>query len=107
MSHEYRLVFPNVLAAQYLMSALRVNEHCVRADQEFIYLKDHISKTKAAYDARLSYDEQNSLWLEVNFKSVALYDLVRTALDDEPYKCLSDGDVNEEVALSQAFQLRN
>lgn len=107
MSHEYRLVFPNVLTARCLMSALRVSEYCVRADQEFVYLKDCVSKTEANYDARLSYDDQNSLWLEVNFRSLALYDLVRTALDNEPYKCLSDGEINEEVALSEAFQLRN
>lgn len=73
MSHEYRLVFPNVLTARCLMSVLRVSEYCVRVDQEFVYLKDCVSKTEANYDARLSYDDQNSLRLEVNFRSLALY----------------------------------
>ncbi|MEX6667490.1 hypothetical protein [Pseudomonas sp. W2-17] len=105
MSHEYRLVFSSDLTAQRIMDSLKASESCVRADQEFLYLKDQNSKTVADYDARLSHDDDSTLWLEVNFKSSALHDLVRAALDNKPCKCLSEGDVNEEVELSEAFQL--
>jgi hypothetical protein len=107
MSHEYKLVFLDDLTAQRVMDSLKASESCVRADHEFVYLKDRISITNAVYDARLSYDEGCSLWLEVNFKSLSLYDLVRAALDDKPCKCLSDGELDEEVELSEAFQLKN
>lgn len=107
MSHEYRLVFRDDLTAQRVMDSLRVSESCVRADHEFVYLKDRISMTNAIYDARLSHDESCSLWLEVNFKSQSLYDLVRETLEDKQCKCLSDGEPDEEVELYEAFQLKN
>jgi hypothetical protein len=107
MSHEYKMVCSNDLITRRIMEALRLSDFCVRADHEFVYLKDLITRTDADYDARLSHDHPNSLWVEVNFKSLTLYDLVRDALDGAPCKCFSDGDLNDEVTLGEVFQLRD
>jgi hypothetical protein len=103
MSHEYKLEFTSETMTGHVLDVLRQSDSCVAADDKFVYLKDRVLKTEAIYDVRMSHEGQRSLWLDVNFKSLALFDVVRTAIGECQFRCLEDGDVDNEVTLSEAF----
>ncbi|WP_323611572.1 hypothetical protein [Pectobacterium versatile] len=105
MSYEYRLVFDDASAAQDVMSTIKHSETCIRAENGDIYLKDTSLNNRAEYDIRLTHEDDGSLWLQVNVKSVDFYVLMRETLSGKPFKCFEDGDVESEVELSEAFRL--
>ena len=107
MGHEYKLEFTSETMTWYVLGVLKQSDLCVAADEEFIYLKDQVVKTEAIYDVRMSHEGQRSLWLEVNLKSLALCDVVRAAIGECQFRCLEDGDVDNEITLSEAFLIRN
>jgi len=107
MSHEYKLEFTSETMAGHVLDVLKQSDSCVAADEEFVYLKDRVIKTEAIFDVRMSHEDQRSLWLEVNFKSLALFDVVRAAIGECQFRCLEDGDVDNEVILSEAFLIRD
>jgi hypothetical protein len=107
MSHEYKLEFSSETMTGHVLDVLKQSDSCVAADEEFIYLKDRVLKTEAIYDVRMSHEGQRSLWLEVNLNSLALCDVVRAAIGEYQFRCLEDGDVDNEVTLSEAFLIRN
>ncbi|MBQ4770898.1 hypothetical protein [Pectobacterium versatile] len=105
MSYEYRLVFDDASAAQDVMSTIKHSETCIRAENGDVYLKDTSLNNRAEYDVRLTHEDDGSLWLQVNVKSVDLYELVRETLSGKPFKCFEDGDAESEVELNEAFRL--
>ncbi|MFJ5448068.1 hypothetical protein [Pectobacterium carotovorum] len=105
MSYEYKLVFDDASAAQHVMSTIKRSEVCIRAENGDVYLKDKSLNNRAEYDIRLIDEGDASLWLQVNVKSVDLYELVRETLSGKPFKCFEDGDAESEVELNEAFRL--
>ncbi|GKX46874.1 hypothetical protein [Pectobacterium carotovorum] len=105
MSYEYKLVFDNASAAQDVMRTIKRSETCIRAENGDVYLKDKSLNNCAEYDIRLIDEDDGSLWLQVNVKSVDLYALVRETLSGKPFKCFEDGDAESEVELNEAFRL--
>ncbi|MBA0175377.1 hypothetical protein [Pectobacterium carotovorum] len=105
MSYEYKLVFDNASAAQDVMRTIKRSETCIRAENSDVYLKDKSLNNCAEYDIRLIDEDDGSLWLQVNVKSVDLYALVRETLSGKPFKCFEDGDAESEVELNEAFRL--
>ncbi|MEQ9970597.1 hypothetical protein ABRP72_15630 [Pectobacterium carotovorum] len=107
MSYEYKLVFDDASAAQDVMRTIKRSETCIRAENGDVYLKDKSLNNRAEYDIRLIDEGDGSLWLQVNVKSVNLYELVRETLSGKPFKCFEDGDAESEVELNEAFRLNN
>lgn len=64
-------------------------------------------KSEAAYDARLTLEDSNSLWLEVGFRSPSLYELLRAAVGTKQCRCLEGGEQDDEVPLYKAFRLKH
>ncbi|MEQ9946773.1 hypothetical protein [Pectobacterium aroidearum] len=106
MSYEYQLVFDDVSIAQHVINTLGHSGACVHAENGDVYLKDKSLDNNAAYDIRLIYENENTLWLQVNVKSANLYTLVLNTLSDNVFKCFEDGDAESEVALNEVFRLK-
>ena len=106
MSYEYRLVFDDAASAQHVMDSLKSNDACIKAQALEVCLKDRELQTLAEYDARLIQEGDRSLWLEVNFRSLNLYNLVQGALSGRVVKCFEDGDWDDEVTLKEAFRIK-
>ncbi|RJL23718.1 hypothetical protein [Pectobacterium polaris] len=107
MSYEYKLVFDDASTAQHVISTIKRSEACIRAENGDIYLKDKSLNNRAEYDVRLIDEDDGSLWLQVNVKSVDLYALMRETLSEKSFKCFEDGDTEDEVELSEAFRLKH
>lgn len=106
MSYEYKLVFDDTSIPQRVMNAIKSSGACVYAENGDVYLKDKSLDNNAAYDIRLIYENENTLWLQVNVKSANLYTLVLNTLSDNVFKCFEDGDAESEVELNEAFRLK-
>ncbi|MDX6916041.1 hypothetical protein R9X49_13080 [Pectobacterium carotovorum] len=104
MSYEYKLVFDDASTAQHVISTIKRSEACIRAENGDVYLKDKSLNNRAEYDIRLIDEDDGSLWLQVNVKSVDLYALMRETLSGKSFKCFEDGDTEDEVELSEAFR---
>lgn len=105
MSHEYKLVFGDTTSASKVMKKIKGSDACIRAQQSGdLYLKDQSLNSSADYDARLIYESGSVLWLQVNFKSLNLYQTLLSALGDSDYRCLEEGD--DEVPLKDAFRIK-
>uniref|UniRef100_A0A7C1WTM6 Uncharacterized protein n=1 Tax=Pseudomonas graminis TaxID=158627 RepID=A0A7C1WTM6_9PSED len=107
MSYEFRLVFADSLSARNVLELVKSSTAYIGATGECVYLKELSVKSEAAYDARLTLEESNSLWLEVGFRSPSLYELLRTAVGNKQHRCLEDGDQDNEVPLYKAFRLKH
>ncbi|MDG0799767.1 hypothetical protein [Pectobacterium polaris] len=107
MSYEYQLVFDDASTAQHVISTIKRSEACIRAENGDVYLKDKSLNNRAEYDVRLINEDDGSLWLQVNVKSVDLYALMRETLSEKSFKCFEDGDTEDEVELSEAFRLKH
>jgi len=105
MSYEYRLVFPDSTSANRAMEALMASAACVGAQCDRVLLKDRQLNTLAEYDIRLTKEGQNSLWLEVNFRSVDLLLLLETTFAGLSVQCFEDGDPQDEVTLESALRI--
>ncbi|VVP99300.1 hypothetical protein PS925_02143 [Pseudomonas fluorescens] len=105
MSYEYKLLFDDSFIAQHLIDVVKTSSACVRAEEGDLYLKDYSLNSSGAYDARLINGSDGSLWLQVNFQSAELYALLKTALNGRNFRCLEDGDEDEEVGLNEAFRV--
>jgi hypothetical protein len=105
MSHEYKLVFDDNSTAQHVIDIVKASSACVRSGDGDLYLKDHSLNSSGAYDTRLIYGDDESLWLQVNFQSAELYALFKTALNGRNFRCLEDGGEDEEVGLNEAFRV--
>lgn len=106
MSYEYRLVFDGTILAQDVIKSLILSEACVKAQAREVYLKDQELKTPAEYDARLIQEGDQSIWMEINLKSVNLYKLVYSSLSGGVVRCYEDGDLDDEVSLKEAFRIK-
>ena len=106
MSYEYRLVFDDTTSAQHVMDSLKSSDACVKAQALEVCLKDQELQTLAAYDVRLTQESDRSLWLEVNFRSLNLCNLVQGALSGRVVRCFEDGDLDDEVTLKEAFRIK-
>ncbi|MDL5601542.1 hypothetical protein PGC34_12190 [Pseudomonas kribbensis] len=107
MSYEYKVVFDDTTSASKVMKEIEDSDACVRAQQPGdLYLKDQSLNSSADYDARVIYESESVLWLQVNFKSLSLYQTMLSALGDSDYRCLEDGDDDEEVPLKEAFRIK-
>jgi hypothetical protein len=106
MSYEYRLVFDDGDSAQHAIDALRLSDACVRSHAQDVYLKDQGLNTLAEYDVRLMREGDQSLWLEINFRSINLYNLVQEALSSAVFRCFEDGDWDDETTLKEAFRIK-
>ncbi|WP_454722736.1 MULTISPECIES: hypothetical protein [Cupriavidus] len=107
MSYEYRLVFDDAASAQLVIDSLKSSGACVKAQAQEVCLKDRDLQTLAGYDARLTKESDRVLWLEVNFRSPNLYNLVQEALNSRVVRCFEDGDWDDEVTLKQAFRIKS
>ncbi|MBN3199310.1 hypothetical protein H5A20_11370 [Pectobacterium brasiliense] len=107
MSYEYKLVFDDASTAQHVINTIKRNEACIRAENGDVYLKDKSLANSTEYDVRLIDENDGSLWLQVNVKSVDLYALMRETLSEKSFKCFEDGDAENEVELNEAFRLNN
>lgn len=105
MSYEYKLVFDDIFTAQHVIDVVKASSAFVWAEDGELYLKHHSLNSSSAYDARLIYVDDGSLWLQVNFQSAELYALFKTALKGRNFRCLEDGGENEEVGLNEAFRV--
>ncbi|MBK3463845.1 hypothetical protein [Pseudomonas sp. MF6776] len=105
MSYEYKLVFGDSSTAQHVIDEVKESSSCVRSHNGDLYLKDHSLNSSGDYDARLIYEDERSLWLQVNFQSAALYALLKAALDGRDFRCFEDGGEDEEVDLNEAFRV--
>ncbi|MBT9264124.1 hypothetical protein KKQ10_04530 [Pseudomonas sp. MG-9] len=106
MSYEYKLVFDDTTSASKVMSEVEGSDACVRVQPGDLYLKDRSLNSSADYDARLIHENESVLWLQVNFKSLSLYQTMLSALGDSAYRCLEDGEEDEEVQLKEAFRIK-
>jgi hypothetical protein len=106
MSYEYRLIFDHTASLEDVMDLLKSSDACVRAEKFEIYLKDLELKTLAEYDAKLTQDSDQSLWLEVNFKSINLYNLIQKILNNRSIRCFENGDLDDEATLKEAFRIK-
>ncbi len=105
MSYEYKLIFHDSSTAQHVIDVVKASSACVRAEVGDLYLKDLSLNSSRAYDTRLIYGDDKSLWLQVNFQSAELYALLKTALNGRNFRCLEDGDEDEEVGLNEVFRV--
>lgn len=105
MSYEYKLVFDDSFTAQHVIDEVGASSACVRAEKGDLYLKDHSLNSSGDYDARLIYGDEKSLWLQVNFQSAELYAVVQKALSGRSFKCLEDGEEDDDVGLNEAFRV--
>lgn len=105
MSYEYKLVLDDNSTARHVIDVIESSSACVYAEDGDLYLKDYSLNSSGAYDARLIYGDDESLWLQVNFQSAELYTLFKTALKGRNFRCLEDGGENEEVGLNEAFRV--
>jgi len=106
MSYEYRLLLDSTISAQHFMNSLMVSEACVKAQAREVYLKDQELQTPAEYDARLIQEGNQSIWMEINLKSVNLYRLIHSSLSGGVVRCYEDGDLDDEVSLKEAFRIK-
>ncbi|WP_025113564.1 hypothetical protein [Pseudomonas sp. H1h] len=107
MSYECKLVFDDTTSASKVMKELEGSGACVRVQQPGdLYLKDQSLNSSADYDARLIYESESVLWLQVNFKSLSLYQTMLSALGGSDYRCLEDGDDDEKMPLKEAFRTK-
>ncbi|MGJ7535944.1 MULTISPECIES: hypothetical protein [unclassified Variovorax] len=107
MSYEYRLVFDDEFLMQRVIDSLKSSDAYIKSQEQEICLKDRLLQSAAEYDARLILESNFSMWLEVNFRSMKLYDLVRNALHGEAVRCYEDGDLDCEVSLKGAFRIKD
>ncbi|WP_153787806.1 hypothetical protein [Pseudomonas sp. EMN2] len=107
MSYEYRLVFDDPAALQRVIERLRTSQTHVEESEGVVCLKDQKQSTLAVYDVRLTRLDSLSAWLEVNFRSLELYELFSTSLAGANVRCFEDGDFDDEVTLREAFRIKN
>ncbi|KTC35147.1 MAG: hypothetical protein ACN6QY_09630 [Pseudomonas sp.] len=105
MSYEYRLVFDEPLGARQVMDKLRASADCVRAADQVVEFKDPGLGSRADHDLRLTLESDQALWMELLFRTAALHDCLEPALRGRRFRCLEDGDSDDEVALEQVFAL--
>ncbi|WP_207864018.1 hypothetical protein [Pseudomonas sp. 58(2021)] len=107
MSYDCKLVFDDTTSASKVMKKVGGSGACVRVQQpDDLYLKDQSLNSSADYDARLIYGSESALWLQVNFKSLSLYQTMLSALGGSDYRCLEDGDDDKKVPLKEAFRIK-
>ena len=106
MSHEYRLVLADEEACRHVIEIVKSSAFCVEYNGGSVYLKDWGITNGAPYEVRVIQEDGCSLWLQVNIRSQVFYDLLKAALGDEPYRCLEDGDLDDEVSLHDALGLK-
>ncbi|MGU7773980.1 hypothetical protein ACV229_27845 [Burkholderia sp. MR1-5-21] len=106
MSYEYRLIFDNAASGQHVMDSLKSSDACVKVQAQEILLKGREMQALAEYDARLLKEGDLSLWMDVNFKSLNLYNLVQGALSGRVVGCFEDGDLDDEVTLKEEFRIK-
>lgn len=106
MSYEYRLVFDDADSVQHVIDLLKSSDACIKTQVQGVCLKDRELQTLAEYDVRLTKENDRSLWLEVNFKSLNLYNSVREVLGSRRVRCFEDGDLDDEVTLKDAFRIK-
>jgi antitoxin component YwqK of YwqJK toxin-antitoxin module len=106
MGHEYRLIFDNASLMSSFIDSLKSSEACIKAREREVYLKDQFLKTVAEYDAKLILEGDFSIWLEVNFRSMELYELVQKALSGGVARYYEDDNLNDEVNLKEVFRIK-
>lgn len=106
MSYEYRLMFGDSCLMQCVIGSLKSSDACIKVEGREIYLKDQLLQSVAQYDAKLTLEGDLSVWLEVHFRSMGLYDLFQKALRGGDVKCYEDGDLNDEVSLKEVFRIK-
>lgn len=106
MSYEYRLLFDDPHCARQVMQRLRSSADCVRAEEQVVQIKDPALVSGADYDLCLTVESEHALWLELLFKTPALYGWLQGALQGCSFRCFEDGDLDDEVALDQVFCVR-
>ena len=106
MSYEYRLVLADERVCQHVIHFVKSSACYVEQQDGSIHVKDWSVNNGAAYDARVFQEDDCALWLEVNLRSPVLYELLKAAIGDELYKCLEDGDLDNEVSLHDALGLK-
>lgn len=106
MSHEYRLVLVSGDACQHVIDVIKYSVLCVEHHGGSVYLKDWRIKNGAPYEVRVIQEGHQSLWLQVNLRSPVFFDLLKAALGAESYRCLEDGDLDNEVSLHYALGLK-
>lgn len=107
MSYEYRLVFDDPSRMRNVMRSLKSSDSFVEVEERGIFLKDQLLRSSAKYDARLILENDSSMWLEVNFKAVGLYELIIIALEGGVVRCYEDGDWGNEVGLKEIFRIKS
>lgn len=105
MSYEYRLVFDEPLDVRQVMDQLRGSANCVRAAEQVIEFKDPGLGSRADYDLRLTFESEQTLWMELLFRTAALHECLEQALRGRRFRCFEDVDSDDEVALEQVFAL--
>lgn len=106
MSYECRLVFDDADSVQYVINSLKSSDACIKTQEQGVCLKDRELQTLAEYDVRLIQENDRSLWLEVNFRSLNLYNLMQEALGSGVVRCFEDGELDDEVTLKDAFRIK-
>lgn len=106
MSHEYSLVLADENVCQHVIDTIKSSVFCVEHYEGSVYLKDRSIKNGAPYEVRVIQEDRHSLWLQVNLRSPVFYDLLKAALGAESYRCLEDGDLDNEVSLHDALGLK-
>lgn len=106
MSHEYRLVLSHPSSVQGIMEALKASSACIGTRFDEVLLKDRRLASLATYDIRLIKEEGETLWLEVNFGSFDLLQLLEDAFAGDSVRCFEDGDLHDEVSLGAALRIR-
>lgn len=107
MSYEYRLIPEDSALANHVMRYLKTSNACVKSKNDEIHLKDWSLQTSAEYDARLTESHDQSIWLEINFRSVGLYNLILEAVNGGAIRCYENGDLGDEVSLKEAFRIKD
>lgn len=105
MSYEYRLVFDEPLGARQVMDKLRGRADCVQVAEQVVEFKDPGLGSSADYDLRLTFENDQALWMELLFRTAALHECLDRAMQGHRCRCFEDGDSHDEVTLEQVFAL--
>ncbi|WP_080419204.1 hypothetical protein [Burkholderia ubonensis] len=106
MSRQYKLVFGDSDVMWHVIDSLKSSDACIKAQAQGVCLKNRELQTLAEYDVRLIQDGDRSVWLEVNFRSPNLCNLMQEALGNAVVRCFEDGDFDDEVTLKDAFRIK-
>lgn len=107
MSYEYRLVFSDDFMARNVINVMKSSAAYISVNGECIYLREARAGREVSYDVSIMQENSYSIWMEICFPSPMLYQLLKTAINNGQYKCLEDGDEDDEVPLYKAFRLKH